>query len=159
MSLTAAQLKLCALLLGGAAVGSVSTVAVQKAPTSHKRAANVKKSAVSHIRPAQPVSPGYKLPPAPSMALLTECPLPSAVPSFSDSEPLPPMTGALGGVELGSTAGGVVTPFLPGGSTPPPFIPAPAVTEPPAWALSILGFGLMGTALRRKKRETNHHCR
>ncbi len=149
-----ALFKIVCYVVAGAAVGSVSTVAVQKAPTSHKRAANVKKSAVSHIRPAQPVSPRYKLPPAPSMAFLTECPLPSAgITPFTDSAPLPPMMGALGSVEPGSAAGGVVTPFLPGGSTPPPFIPAPAVTEPPAWAMAIAGFGLMGFALRRKHRD------
>ena len=100
-------------------------------------------------RAPQPVTKAYTLP-APSMALLTECPLPSAAPHFSDSAPLAPFGGALvGGVALSPSNGGITAFSPPALVVPPPF--TPAVPEPDTWGLLILGFGCVGLSMRRKK--------
>jgi hypothetical protein len=143
MSLTAAQLKLCAALFAGATIGSVSTVAVQKQ-------AKPKVSVQKRVGVAQSVerrSPKPKVVgSSPTPLAILDCPLPGI--SFSDSAPLAPFGGALvGGVALSPSNGADVA-LLP--ARQPHTFP-PAVPEPDTWGLLILGFGCVGLSMRRKK--------
>ena len=50
--------------------------------------------------------------------------------------------------------GGPTPPPPPPGVNPPPPPPPPAVPEPGTWATMLLGFGLTGWAMRRRRRQT-----
>ena len=50
--------------------------------------------------------------------------------------------------------GGPNPPPPPPGEEPPPPPPPPAVPEPGTWATMLLGFGLTGWAMRRRRRQT-----
>lgn len=50
--------------------------------------------------------------------------------------------------------GGGPNPPPPPGENPPPPPPPPAVPEPGTWATMLLGFGLTGWAMRRRRRRT-----
>ena len=50
--------------------------------------------------------------------------------------------------------GGPNPPPPPPGENPPPPPPPPAVPEPGTWATMLLGFGLTGWAMRRRRRRT-----
>jgi hypothetical protein len=54
----------------------------------------------------------------------------------------------------GGGGGGPNTPPTPPGQQPPPPPPPPAVPEPGTWATMLLGFGLTGWAMRRRRRRT-----
>lgn len=138
MALTTA--KICALLLGGAAVGSVTTVTVQKVRPA---VAKIKKPSKKVSQPA-PLHKEKAVPFSSAPSNIMDCPLPS-VPSFDGgleyrvdplwSAPFPVATETAGEVWLGS-------------STRPP---APAVPAPDVWVLMVAGFGFVGASLRRRK--------
>jgi hypothetical protein len=105
-----------------------------------------------HRRPAAPPPALIAPPPALPLAFDSTPFAPAYQPVFAGPVPIfgerpgvpccfegfnPPLTTAVGGIFGG---GG-------GGPGPPP----PAVPEPSAWALMILGFGIVGTAWRRRR--------
>lgn len=94
--------------------------------------------------------------------------LPASVPASSGSSPLPVPGGAGGGGFIvappgGGTPGGGGIGILPPTPLPtstPPVIPTPtpttppvsAIPEPATWLMLIIGFGLVGRALRARRR-------
>lgn len=141
MSLTTAQMAICAMIFG-ATVGSVGTIGAQQVA-----AVKVKPKA------AQPKArPTIKAPsPAPQRdrAAILDCPTPGlAAPVWGETDTL-----SLWDATSAQTGGGVVPP-----SAPPPFsfrppsaapTPPPAVPEPESWAMLLAGFGLVGMSIRR----------
>lgn len=141
MSLTAAQMAICAMIFG-VSVGSVGTIGAQQVAAAKAKP----KAAKTKPRPA------IKKPaPAPQRdrAAILDCPTPglSAAPwgepftlSQPEATPLAPL-------------GGVVPPSAPPSfsSRPPSAAPAapPAVPEPVSWAMLVTGFGLVGLAFRK----------
>ena len=94
---------------------------------------------------------------APSVPLIEELP---PVALKDDIGPIlltPPPSG--GGIITPPQApppggGGPNPPPPPPGENPPPPPPPPAVPEPGTWATMLLGFGLTGWAMRRRRRTT-----
>jgi hypothetical protein len=105
----------------------------------------------------------FDTPPEESLNQLAPAPDPAPF-----AEPLPAAgtpLGSTGGVPGGTGGGfpgfpGGIVPVVPPGPpvtpidppTPPPPPPVPAVPEPGTWALMLIGFGLCGAALRRRKK-------
>lgn len=136
--------KLCALLIGGATVGSVGTVAVQQVRDKAAKSAKAVKPR-AHALPRVAIMdcplPGN------GAAVLAVTDLSSGFAALSPGGPvaLPTFPGpALGG-------GGGLTPFVP---LPPivfPPSPLPPVPELDSWALMLGGFGLVGMAMRKRR--------
>mgnify|MGYP000176760204 CR=1 FL=1 len=84
--------------------------------------------------------------------------LPAAVvPAVASALPLAATPAAAGGglfipplIVPGGGGGGITTLVTPPTSTPNP--PVPGVPEPATWAMMIIGFGLLGALLRRRRR-------
>lgn len=117
--------------------------------------------------PQKQVLPAAVAPPAaaPAAAALTPAPvpisalpaaavLPAVVPAGTSSFlpgllPLPLVFGD-GGSSTTTIVNNVPPTPTPPGETPPP--PAPPIPEPGTWLMMISGFGLLGLALRRRRR-------
>ena len=67
--------------------------------------------------------------------------------------PQPPGGGIITPPQAPPPGGGGPNPPPPPGEEPPP-PPPPAVPEPGTWATMLLGFGLTGWAMRRRRRQT-----
>lgn len=106
---------------------------------------------------------------APELAFAFGPPLLAELPAFGVAAPgfaavfpgLPVLVGGIGGgvgVIGGGGGGGVTPPPTGGGGTTPPPTPAPppvvtpAIPEPGTWATMLTGFGMVGWALRRRRR-------
>lgn len=98
-------------------------------------------------------------PPSPLLAPPPEAPLYAAVAS-PPTPIIPPTGGAAGGPPVlsniptpgGGGGGGFTPPIVTTTATPDvPPTPASPVPEPASWGMMILGFALMGRALRRKR--------
>jgi hypothetical protein len=83
--------------------------------------------------------------------------LPAAVvPAVASALPLAAAPAAAGGglfippLLIPGGGGGITTLVTPPGSVPP--TPVPSVPEPATWAMMIIGFGLLGGLLRRRRR-------
>ena len=153
--------KICALLLGGAAVGSVSTVAVQHKVSPRQEVAVAKGKQGGLKRSGAPVrrpEPAER----PASPRILDCPITGSPyglePSFHDLARTQQLASATapgfhpllpGSVVAG---GGGTLPIPP---SPPP-IP-PAVPEPDAWAFLLAGFALVGASLRRNIGEKEAH--
>ena len=68
--------------------------------------------------------------------------------------PQPPGGGIITPPQAPPPGGGGPNPPPPGEEPPPPPPPPPAVPEPGTWATMLLGFGLTGWAMRRRRRQT-----
>lgn len=89
-------------------------------------------------------------PPAPDVSLL------AVVPPMTLADVIPPVTSAPplnGGVGIPTVIGSSSGPSSPTplGLTPPIPTPAPAVPEPATWLMMILGFGMIGRSLRKRR--------
>lgn len=146
---------LCIAIMAGG-VASTGTVAVQKA-TAPKPVVERKIATKPVVFRKAPVR-ATQTPAAPSAALLSDCPTPSA---------------DLGGLGIASPiiGGSSFTRFHPAGALSPeqpgwwiggggfgPLYPSPptlpAVPEAATWAMMITGFGCIGLACRRREART-----
>lgn len=155
-----------------AAVNNVKTVAAMLADRSpgqrpkgalaslkHKRAPLLHERALPKVR--QPESPLLGIvgtPPIPPVEAAPTTPLYSMV--AAPTELLPPVSivpaGPVGPPANTPPSGGgiIVPPVTP---TETPTVPVtPAVPEPNTWAMMLLGFALVGWAVRRDRRQTAH---
>jgi hypothetical protein len=138
------------------------------ASLKNKRPAGIHERALPKVRkPTPPVSPLAAIvagPPVPPL-------IPPAAPLFNNlvsGSPTPVVPLVTGGPTGGGGGNGSPPPFVsitpPGGGggiivpptttteTPPPPPPPSAVPEPNTWALMLVGFGLVGFAVRRDRR-------
>lgn len=140
--------KICALLLGGATAGSLTTIAVVERPAVVK--AKPKPAKKKPVRPATPRRHAIKLPPKGAVVIL-DCPtpstqtaLPNEFPSLTppESDGSQPSPGWWPPSVMPPTGGGPwIFPGVPDVSIPP-------IPEPTAWAMLVAGFGLVGLSMR-----------
>ena len=115
-----------------------------KAPVAPRMAAPAAAAVVPAVVPA--VAPVVAAPVPVAVAAAPAAVPVAIVPAAASSFVIPPII-VPGGGGGGSTI--VVTP-PGGGGTPPP--PVAGVPEPQTWAMMIIGFGLLGAFLRRRRR-------
>jgi hypothetical protein len=81
----------------------------------------------------------------------------AVVPAVASALPLAAAPAAAGGglfippLVIPGGGGGIATLVTPPGTSVPP-TPVPGVPEPATWAMMIIGFGLLGGLLRRRRR-------
>ena len=140
---------------GERARGALASLKHKKLTSVHERALpKVRHPAAPPISPLAAIVAGPPIPPeippaSPAYTAMTAPPVPippiGAIPIGGGGPPIveaPPPGGG----------GGIVPPVTttPGTPTVPP--ETPAVPEPDTWALMLLGFGMVGFALRRDRR-------
>lgn len=130
------------------------------AQLKHKRQAALHQHALPKIRgPYTPPSAYQALSSPPPVALLPPPPAPLFATVAGGPEVITPVGGTPGGSfgppvfagipSPGGGGGGAFTPPIVTAVTPQvPVTPAAPVPEPASWAMMLLGFGLMGAALR-----------
>lgn len=146
-----------------AAALPASSPPVSRVLSSAAPAAAVIPAVVAPAAPLAAASPAAVLPIAPIVAApLVAAPVAAAgIPAGVGALGLLPLAavgsgGSGGGLAVTPPGGGAAPP--PTGGTPPPTgggetpPPAPAVPEPATWLMMITGFGLLGTALRRRRK-------
>jgi hypothetical protein len=129
------------------------------AQLKHKKQAALHERVLPKVR--APAPSAYEAlagpPPSPPLAPPPEAPLYTAV--ASPPTPIIPVTGGGGGPPVlsnipppGGGGGGFTPPIVTTTETPvTPPTPVTPVPEPTTWAMMIVGFGLIGRALRRKR--------
>jgi len=146
--MTPAQTALCAMLFGGM-IGSGSVMAVQKAKAVSPKVAHAPKAKTGAGNPGSKAVRAWN--PAPASVTILDCPT--------------PVIGSPWGIEPYQPAG--LTPPTPDALLPPHAVEqpggggvvllppsySPAVPEPGAWAMFIVGFGLVGMAMRKTRLE------
>jgi len=131
--------------------GALASLKHKKRPILHERA-------LSKVRkPESPLAGIVGTPPVPPIEMPPETPLYSMVSAAPDV--IPPTSLVPGGAPPGSNTpppgggGGIV---VPPGTTDTPSVPTtpvtPAVPEPATWAMMLVGFAMVGWAIRRDKR-------
>ena len=130
--------------------GALASLKQKKQPALHQRA-------LPKVRkPESPLAGIIGTPPVPPIEMPPETPLYSMVSPGPDL--IPPTSIVPGGAPPGSNTpppgggGGIV---VPPGTTDTPNVPetpvTPAVPEPATWAMMLLGFAMVGWAIRRDK--------
>jgi hypothetical protein len=136
--------------------GALASLKPKRQPALHERALpKVRKpeSPLMGIVGAPPAPPVEVLPTTPLYAMITSPPVPQTlIPGGPGGGVIPPGNN----VSPPGGGGGIVvppqtpeTPTVPGTPETPP---VPAVPEPSSWAMMLIGFGLIGWAIRRDKR-------
>ena len=131
--------------------GALASLKHKKRPILHERA-------LSKVRkPESPLAGIVGTPPVPPIEMPPETPLYSMVSAVPDVGP--PTSIVPGGASPGSNTsppgggGGIV---VPPGTADTPSVPTtpvtPAVPEPATWAMMLVGFAMVGWAIRRDKR-------
>lgn len=123
-------------------VSAVLPAAVSSAPPpkiASAAAPAAKPAIVTYAVPETPMA----MPAAVVPAVATALPLAAAPAAAGGGLFIPPLVIPGGG-------GGITTLVTPPGSVPP--TPVPGVPEPATWAMMIIGFGLLGGLLRRRRR-------
>ena len=130
--------------------GALASLKHKKQPVLHQRALPKVR------RPVSPLAGIVGTPPAPPIEMPPETPLYSMVSAGPDV--IPPTSIVPGGAPPGSNTpppgggGGIV---VPPGTTDTPNVPetpvTPAGPEPATWAMMLLGFAMVGWAIRRDK--------
>ncbi len=147
MALTASQLALCGLIFGlGASSGAII----------HKKATGVALKR-HHVSTGLKTAPRHMRLPAPKPSLdptipLNVLPMPEicqvAVPNISNTQPF-----------LGTEIIGPFTTFSPQIFTPNLTTEgATGVPEPISWSMMVMGFGLIGSSLRKKRKNDYGTC-
>jgi len=122
---------------------AVLPTAVEAAPPP--KVASVAPAAKPAIVPHVVSETPMVLPAAVVPAVASALPLATAAPAAAGGLFIPPLV-----IPGGGGGGGITTFANPPGSPPPP--PVPGVPEPATWAMMIIGFGLLGGLLRRRRR-------
>jgi hypothetical protein len=128
------------------------------ASLKHKKQSILHERALPKVRKAEsPLAGIVGTPPVPPIEMAPETPLYSMVSAAPDV--VPPTSIVPGAAPPGSNApppgggGGIV---VPPGTTDTPSVPTtpvtPAVPEPATWAMMLVGFAMVGWAIRRDKR-------
>ena len=130
--------------------GALASLKHKKQPVLHQRALPKVR------RPVSPLAGIVGTPPVPPIEMPPQTPLYSMVSGGPDV--IPPTSIVPGGAPPGSNTpppgggGGIV---VPPGTTDTPNVPenpvTPAVPEPATWAMMLLGFAMVGWAIRRDK--------
>jgi hypothetical protein len=151
-------------------VQSVAAMLAERSPGARPNGAlvNLKhKKAVLHERALPKIRGPIAPPPTPFEALAGPPPiaLPPPAPLFATvagtPTPIPPVGGGPGGPPVlsdiplpggGGGGGGFTPPPITTAEVPPPTTPTtPAVPEPASWSIMLLGFALVGFALKRQR--------
>jgi hypothetical protein len=132
-----------ALVASKGRVSAVLPTAVEAAPPPKvaSLAPAAKPAVVPHVIPETPMV----LPAAVVPAVASALPLASAAPAAAGGLFIPPLV-----IPGGGGGGGITTLVTPPGAAPPPAVPG--VPEPATWAMMIIGFGMVGGLLRRRRR-------
>jgi len=152
-------------------VQSVAAMLAERSPGARPDGAlvNLKhKKAVLHVRALPKIRGPIAPQPTPFEALAGPPPpiaLPPPAPLFATvagtPTPIPPVGGGAGGPPVlsdiplpggGGGGGGFTPPPITTAEVPPPTTPTtPAVPEPASWSIMLLGFALVGFALKRQR--------
>jgi hypothetical protein len=128
--------------------GALASLKHRKQPSLHERALPKVR------RPESPLAAIIGTPPVPPVELPPTMPLYNMVSGPPDV--VPPTTLVTGGPPPGPPPGGGGGIVVPPGTEDTPNVPTtpvtPAVPEPATWAMMLLGFAMVGWAIRREKR-------